>query len=126
MTRKSSKLHKNLRVIFFTNMLHLNYFRIKHQCLWLMKKRVLLAWPKNGKISKKEFASKIHLNVILSRTGQSQSPINIAAPFEFENKDSQINLNYNERSDAIPRLRRDFSTGMIFIQGSWGSVSYAG
>jgi carbonic anhydrase len=78
------------------------------------------------KISKKEYASKIYLNVILSRTGKSQSPINIAAPFEFENKDSQISLNYNEKSQTIPRLRRNFSTGMIFIQGSWGSVTYEG
>jgi len=84
------------------------------------------AWLSKGKISRKGYASKIYLNVILYRTGKSQSPINIAAPFEFENKDSQIALDYSDKSEAIPRLRRDFNTGMIFIQGSWGSVTYAG
>ena len=73
---------------------------------------------------KKEFASKLFILANFYSTGKSQSPINIAAPFEFENKDSQIRLDYNKKSDSIPRLRRDFSTGMIFIQGSWGTVSY--
>lgn len=73
------------------------------------------AWLRNGKISKKGYASKIYLNVTLYRTGKSQSPINIAAPFEFENNDSQIALDYNDKSEAVPRLRRDFNTGMIFI-----------
>ena len=35
-------------------------------------------------------------------------------------------MKYREQSEIDVRLKRDFTTGMIFIQGSWGSVEYEG
>jgi hypothetical protein len=42
----------------------------------------------------------------------------------LESTDTHIDYAFKDISDRNPKLRRDIQTGMIFIEGSWGSVTF--
>ncbi|CDW81563.1 UNKNOWN [Stylonychia lemnae] len=60
------------------------------------------------------------------KTGQNQSPINLNGNFFNEMPDQEIQFGMFDKPQGQAKLKKNKDTGMLFFEGSWGSIKYLG